>query len=51
MYTISKKSFCQLKERARAILPAKLKELKNVKEQYGEKKLGDIKVSQVIGEA
>jgi citrate synthase len=49
MYTFSKKSFCQLKERVRAILPAKLKELKDVKEQYGEKKLGDIKVSQVIG--
>jgi citrate synthase len=46
---ISKKGFCQLKERIRQILPEKLEELKHVKQHYGEKKIGEIKVSQVIG--
>jgi len=38
-----------LKDRMRAVMPEKLSELKQVKEQYGDKKVGDIKVSQVLG--
>ena len=38
-----------LKDRMKEVIPIKLKELKEVKEQYGEKKLGDIKVNQVLG--
>ena len=46
---ITRKGFCQLKNKIRSILPKKLEELKEVKTVYGEKKLGEIKVSQVIG--
>ena len=48
-FKVQKRGFCLLKDRIREIMPQKLKELKEVKEQYGEKKLGEIKVSQVIG--
>lgn len=43
------RNFCQLKERIRAIIPQKVKEFKEVKEQYGQKSLGEIKVEQVLG--
>jgi citrate synthase len=46
---VPKRGFCLLKERIRQILPEKLKEFKEVKEQFGEKKIGEIKVSQVLG--
>jgi citrate synthase len=46
---IPKRGFCILKDRMRQVLPGKLKEFKEVKEQYGEKKIGEIKVSQVLG--
>lgn len=46
---VQKRGFCLLKERIRQILPEKLKEFKEVKELYGEKKIGEIKVSQVLG--
>jgi citrate synthase len=46
---IPKKGFCMLKDRIKNVLPGKLQELKLVKEQYGEKKIGEIKVSQVLG--
>lgn len=46
---IPKRGFCILKDRMRQVIPIKLKELKEVKEQYGEKKIGEIKVSQVLG--
>lgn len=39
----------QLKNKFREVIPNKLKELKEVRETYGDKKLGDITVSQVIG--
>lgn len=38
-----------LKERIRQVMPGKMKELKEVKEQFGDKKIGEIKVSQVLG--
>ncbi len=44
-----KRGFCMLKERIRQVIPNKLKELKEVKELYGDKKIGEIKVSQVLG--
>ena len=44
-----KRGFCLLKERIQTILPGKLKEFKEVKEKYGDKKIGEIKVSQVLG--
>jgi citrate synthase len=46
---ISKRGFCQLKDRIRQILPHKLEEMKEIKAHYGEKKIGEIKVSQVLG--
>lgn len=49
LYKNSNKGFCLLKERLTQIMPAKIKEFKEVKEKYGDKKLGDIKVSQVMG--
>ena len=46
---VQKRGFCMLKERMRQVIPGKLKELKEVKEIYGDKSLGEIKVSQVLG--
>lgn len=39
----------QLKNKFREAIPNKLKELKQVREQFGDKKLGEITVSQVLG--
>lgn len=49
MNKIFKKTFCQLKQKIHEVLPNKLKEFKHVKEHYGDKKIGEIKVSQVLG--
>jgi citrate synthase len=48
-YKTSKKGFCLLKQRMKEIIPAKIREFKEVKEHYGEKKIGEIKVNQVLG--
>jgi len=49
LYQFQKKGFCILKDRLRTIIPAKLAELKDVKEKYGDKSLGEVTVSQCLG--
>ncbi len=49
LYKYSKKGICQLKDRLTQIIPTKLKEYKEVKEQYGSKKLAEVTVGQVMG--
>lgn len=45
----SKKNFCLLKQKFQSVIPTKLKEFKQVKEAYGNKKIGEITVGQVLG--
>lgn len=45
----SRKNFCLLKQKFQSVIPVKLKEFKHVKETYGNKKIGEITVGQVLG--
>lgn len=49
LYKIYNRGFCQLKERLRQIIPQKVQEYKEVKEQFGNKKMAEVTVSQVLG--
>ena len=40
---------CQLKDKIKEILPMRLQEFKDVKAKYGDKIVGEVKVSQVLG--
>jgi citrate synthase len=44
-----KKNFCYLKQRIKELLPQKLKDLNEIKANYGEIKMGEFTVKQVIG--
>lgn len=48
-YNQTRRGFCLLKERMKQVIPGRMKEFKEVKELYGEKKIGEIKVGQVLG--
>jgi citrate synthase len=48
-YNTTRRGFCLLKQRMKQVIPPKIQELKEVKELYGDRKIGDIKVSQVLG--
>ena len=45
----TKRGFCQLKQKLESVIPKKLKEFKEVKDTYGNKKIGEITVGQVLG--
>jgi len=49
LYNFSRRGFCILRDEMHRIIPARLKEFKQVKDTYGAKKLGDITVGQVMG--
>lgn len=50
VYHISNKRFsCLLHERMRAIMPEKIQEFKEIKAKYGQKKIAEITVEQVLG--
>jgi len=49
MLKYTKKNFCLLKEKFTSVIPHKLKEFKHVKDNYSNKKIGEITVGQVLG--
>ena len=50
IYNLSKKRFsCLLLDKMKSVVPGKIQEYKEIKLKYGEKKMGEITVSQVLG--
>ena len=44
-----RRNFCLLKEKFQSVIPNKVKEFRQVRDQYGAKKIGEITVGQVLG--
>jgi citrate synthase len=48
-FKTTKRNFCLMKQKLHSVIPQRVQEFKKVKEVYGNKKIGEITVNQVLG--